>query len=101
MGICTAIGLAPRRSRIRPAYLRRKRPARSILLTKADAGDVVAVRLPPDRLGLGFDALNGVEYHNTAVEHAQAALHLSREVDVARGVNDVDDVVTPIGGHGR
>jgi len=44
-------------------------------------------------LGLRFDAGNAVEAGNRAVEYAQRALDLDREVDVARRVDDVDPVL--------
>src|SRR5690606_38075350 len=62
---------------------------------EADTRDAVLVRLAPDRLGLRFDAGDAIEDHDTAVEHAQRALDLDGEVDVARGVDDVDGVVAP------
>ncbi len=52
-----------------------------------DVGDprhVVLVGLTPDRLGLRLDAGDGVEQRDRAVEHAQRALDLDSEVDVAR-----------------
>jgi hypothetical protein len=68
------------------------------LVDEADAGDVVLVGLAPDRLRLGLDALLAVEDRHGAVEHAQGALDLDREVHVARGVDDVDLVVVPVAG---
>ena len=67
------------------------------LVDEADARHVVLVGLAPDRLGLGLDAGDGVEDRDGAVEHAQRALDLDREVDVARGVDDVDAVAVPVG----
>ena len=69
------------------------------LVDVGDARDAVLVGLPPDRLGLGLDAGYRVEEGDRAVEHAQRALHLDREVDVARRVDDVDPEVLP--GRGR
>ena len=67
-----------------------------------DARDAVLVGLPPHRLRLRLDAGDGVEDGDGAVEHAQRALDLDREVDVARRVDDVDAVVAPeAGGGGR
>ena len=60
------------------------------LVDEADARDAVLVGLTPDGLGLGLDAGDGVEHGDRAVEHAQRALHLDGEVDVAGGVDDVD-----------
>ena len=62
---------------------------------ETDAGYVVLVGLSPDLLGLGLDALLAVENGDRAIEHAQAALHLDGEVNVSRGVDDVDLVVIP------
>ena len=54
------------------------------LVDEADPRHVVAVGLAPHRLGLRLDAGDGVEHGDRAVEHAQRALHLDGEVDVAR-----------------
>ena len=48
---------------------------------------VVLVGLPPDGFALGLDPFAGVEHDDRAVEHAQAALDLGREIDVARRVD--------------
>ena len=71
------------------------------LVDETDAGHVVLVGLSPHLLGLGLDALLAVEDGDGAIEHAQAALHLDGEVDVSRGVDDVDLVVIPEAGGGR
>ena len=62
----------------------------SILLTKAMRGTLVALHLPVDGDRLGLHAGDRAEHEDRAVEHAQRALHLDGEVDVARGVDDVD-----------
>ena len=61
---------------------------------------VVVVRLPPDRLGLGLHAALGAEDRHTAVQHAQAALHLGGEVHVARSIDDIDAGILPEAGGG-
>ena len=71
------------------------------LVHEGDAGHVVAVGLAPHRLGLRLDAGDRVEHRDGAVEHAQAALDLDREVDVAGGVDDVDPVALPLTRGGR
>ena len=68
------------------------------LVDETDARDVVLVGLPPNLLGLRLDTFLAVEHRDGTVEHAQAALHLDGEVDVARGVDDVDLVVVPEAG---
>ena len=65
------------------------------LVDVGDARHAVLVRLAPDRLGLRLDAGDGVEQRDRAVEHAQRALDLDGEVDVAGRVDDVDAVVAP------
>ena len=62
------------------------------LVDEHDARHVVLVGLAPDRLGLRLDAVAAVEHRDRAVEHAQRALDLDREVDVAGRVDDVDAV---------
>ena len=68
-----------------------------VLVDEGDAGHAVALGLAPDRLGLGLHAGNGVEHGDGAVEHAQGALHLGREVHVAGGVDDLEAVLLAIG----
>jgi len=66
-----------------------------------DAGHLVLVGLEPDRLRLDLDAADGAEHAHPAVEDAQGALDLGREVDVAGGVDDVDRVLAPVDRDGR
>ena len=54
------------------------------LVHEADARNLVLVALPPHGLGLRLHAGDGVEQRHRAVENAQRALHLGREVHVAR-----------------
>ena len=65
------------------------------LVDEGDARHLVLVGLPPDRLGLRLDAGDGVEDGDRAVEHAQAALDLDREVDVPGRIDDVDAMAAP------
>ena len=72
------------------------------LVGEDDARNLVLVALAPDRLGLRLDALVGIEHHDRAVEHAQRALDLDGEVDVAGRVDDVQPLAVPErGGRGR
>ena len=60
------------------------------LVDEADTRNRVLVSLTPHGFGLRFHAFLAVEDGDGAIEHAQGALHLSGEVHVARGVDDVD-----------
>ena len=72
------------------------------LVGEDDARNLVLVALAPDRLGLRLDALVGIEHADRAVEHAQRALDLDGEVDVAGRVDDVEALAVPErGGRGR
>ena len=66
-----------------------------ILVDEGDARDVVVVSLTPNGLRLRLNAGNGVEDGDGTVEDAEGALDLGREVNVARGVDDLNDVVAP------
>ena len=63
------------------------------LVDERHARHAVLVGLPPHRLGLRLDAGDRVEERDRAVEHAQRALDLDREVDVTGRVDDVDAMV--------
>lgn len=65
------------------------------LVDEHDARHAVAVGLSPYRLALRFDARDGVEHRDRAVEYAQRALHFVGEVDVSGCVDQVDAVVVP------
>ncbi len=65
------------------------------LIGEDHARDLVAVRLTPDGLRLRLDAGHGVQERNGAIEHAKRALDFNGEVDVPRGVDDVDAVLRP------
>ena len=63
------------------------------LVDEGDARDAVLVHLAPDGLGLGLHAGDGAEDGDGAVQDAERALHLGREVHVTGGVDDVDAMV--------
>ena len=60
------------------------------LVHEADAGHLILVGLAPHRLRLGLHAGNTTEHHDGAVEHAQGTLHLSGEVHVPGGIDNVE-----------
>ena len=65
------------------------------LVAEDDARHVILVALAPDRLGLRLHALVGIEHADRAVEHAQRALDLDGEIDVAGRVDDVEALAVP------
>ena len=65
---------------------------------ECDSRDAVAVCLSPNGFRLGLNASNCAEYGDSAIENSQGSFHFNREVDVARGVDDVDLGVFPIDG---
>ena len=93
IGICSGTAFAREALADHLHHVRSKSaPTRSILLTNAMRGTPVALGLAPDRLRLRLDTRHAAEHRDGAVEHAQRALDLDREVDVARGIDDVDAV---------
>ncbi len=65
------------------------------LVDKAQAGQAVLLALPPDGLALRLDALTAVKDGDRAVEHSQRPFDLSREVDVARRIDQIDVKALP------
>ena len=65
------------------------------LVDKCDPRHAVLVGLAPDGFRLRLDAANRAEHRDRAVEHAQRALDLDREIDVSRRVDNIDAVVAP------
>ena len=66
------------------------------LVDEADARNLVLVRLPPHRLGLGLHAADRAQYRDRAVEHAKRTLYLGRKVHVSGGVDDIDLIIAPV-----
>ena len=67
------------------------------LVNVTDAGHVVFVSLTPYGLALRLNSAHGAESSDGTVEHTQRTLHLNGEVDVSRGVDQVDFVfVVPV-----
>ena len=71
------------------------------LVNEDELGHFVLFGLTPDLLGLRLHATDRAEDRHRAIEHAQRALHLGREVHVTGGVNQGDHVVAPHHGRGR
>src|SRR5262249_44558894 len=56
----------------------------------------MSIGLVPDRLAVNFDATDSAEDANSAVENAEAALDLGREIDVPRRIDERDTRVVPL-----
>ena len=63
------------------------------LVDERDPRNSVLVGLTPNGLRLRLDAADGAEDGYGAVEYAEAALDLDREIDVTRRIDDVDAVL--------
>src|SRR2546426_3761302 len=66
------------------------------LVDEADARNVIAVSLAPDRLRLALHAGHRVEDNDASVQYTEAAFDFNCEVYVAGGINDVDREVFPV-----
>jgi hypothetical protein len=69
------------------------------LLTKARRGHFVLVSLAPHGFRLWLHAADCAVNHAGAVQHAHRAFHFNGEVNVARGVDDVDVVFSEVVRH--
>ncbi len=67
------------------------------LVDENDARHMIFVGLTPYRFRLRLDALIAVEHAYRAVEHAQRAFDLDREIDVTGGIDDVEALAVPEG----
>ncbi len=65
------------------------------LVDEGQSRHTVALHLAVDGDRLRLHTGHCTQHQDGAVEHAQSALHLDGEVDVARGVDQVDIVVAP------
>ncbi len=87
-------------------FLERRRGAEEIgagaveLVDEDDAGNVVAVGEPPVGLRLRLHPGHALDDEDRPVQHAQAAVDLDVEVDMAGGVDDVDPMAFPLAGDG-
>ena len=63
-----------------------------ILVDERDARNAIALGLTPNGLRLRLNASDGVENSNGAVENTEGTLDLSSEVNVARGVDDLEAI---------
>ena len=65
------------------------------LVERGDDLEVVLERLVAVGQGLGLDALGGVDQQHRPLAGGQRPAHLVAEVDVAGGVDQMEDVVPP------
>ena len=69
------------------------------LVQRGDDLEVVLERQVAVGQGLGLDALGGVDHQHHALAGGEAAADLVAEVDVAGGVDEVEDVALPVDPH--
>ena len=70
------------------------------LVDERQSRHLVPFHLAVDRHRLALHAAHGAEHEDRPVEHPQAAFHLDGEVDVARGIDEVDVAVVPLHARG-
>jgi len=70
------------------------------LVYKCHSRHMVLVSLAPNGLRLRLYAALGAKNGYGTVQHAQGTLYLYREINMSRGVDDIDAVALPIGGRG-
>ena len=70
------------------------------LVYKSHSRHMVFVSLAPNGLRLRLYAALGAKNGYRTVQHAQGTLYLYREINMSRGVDDIDAVALPIGGRG-
>ncbi len=95
IGICISTASAPSFSRDLLDDAERVGAGAVHLVDERQARHVVALHLAVDGHRLRLHAADRAEHQDGAVEHAEAALDFDGEVDVARGVDQVDRVVFP------
>ena len=66
------------------------------LVDERDARDAIPLHLAIDGQRLALHAADGAQHQHGSVEHAQRAFDFDGEVHVARRVDQVDGVVTPL-----
>src|SRR5258708_35376185 len=64
-------------------------------INKADTRDIILIRLTPYSLRLWFNNRNRIKDDDAAIQNTQRSLNLSREVYMARRIDDVDAMVEP------
>ena len=100
MGIWVNTGWALIRSRICSTQRPGSAPATVALVDECNARDPVLVGLAPHGLRLRLHPAHRAKNRHRTIEHAQAALDLDGEIDVARRIDDVDAVFAPEAGRG-
>ena len=60
--------------------------------------NMIVIGLSPNCLGLRLNAALGTQYGHAAVKNAQRTLDLDGEVNVTRGINDIDSGIAPVAG---
>ena len=69
-------------------------------VNKTDTRDAVFSSLAPNCFRLSLNTHLTIKDHNRAIEDTERTLNFSCEVDVTRGIDNVNLVALPIGSHG-
>src|SRR5690606_1125342 len=69
------------------------------LVDEGQAGHAILVGLAPHGFGLGLNATHRAIHHAGAIEHAHGTLDFDGEVNVSRGVDDVDAMLGVVTSH--
>src|SRR5262249_55549809 len=70
-------------------------PGTMEFVDKSNARHMIFFGLAPDGLSLRFDPADSAEKPYCAVQDPQAPFDFSGKIDMARGINDVDKMITP------
>lgn len=62
------------------------------LVDEGDSGDIITLHLTVDSDGLRLDAANSAQNHDSTVEDSESSLDLNGEIDMTRGINQVEVV---------
>ena len=60
------------------------------LINKSDARDIVFCHLPPNRLRLWLHTSDGAKDTDRTIQDSERAFYLGGEIDVPRGVDNID-----------
>ena len=66
------------------------------LINETNPRNTILGSLTPNGFGLSFNAHLTIKYYDCTIKHTERTFYFSREVDVPRGINDVNLMIFPI-----